>query len=92
MKNTPLYVHICDPLQEKSLKFLGTLLNGRFQISIGVDIKHQSKLDYLISGRPRKEDIGNCPNLKAVIIPFAGVPSSLASILKGHPPSAQCTV
>jgi len=85
MRNTRLFVHFCDPPQEKSLKLLGTLLNGRFQISTGVEIKHQSILDYLICGRPRKEDINNCPNLKAVIIPFAGVPSSLAGILKGHP-------
>lgn len=78
-------IHISYPPAEQSLALLRTLLDGQFRISTGKEITHPETLQYLVSGRPSEEDLGRCPELKAIIIPFAGIPDTTQTLMQKHP-------
>ena len=41
--------------------------------------------DILIGGRPTRDQLLACPNLRAVIVPWAGVPDSTQALLREFP-------
>jgi len=84
-QHEPIVIHISNPPSENLLDLLRSLLVKRFVISCGKTITHPERVQYLVSGRPHSDEISGCPNLKAVIIPFAGIPSSTQALMKTYP-------
>jgi len=78
-------VHISFPPAESSLEILDALLDSQFRISTGENITHAEPLNYLVSGRPKRDEITGCPNLKALIIPFAGIPAQTQTLMQEFP-------
>ncbi len=80
-----IHIHISYPPAESSIDLLRSLLVKRFDVSTGEEIVHPESVHYLVSGRPTQDEIKRCSNLKAVIIPFAGIPSEMRAVMRAFP-------
>jgi phosphoglycerate dehydrogenase-like enzyme len=81
----PLFVHILQPLDEGPLAHLQELLHPSIHLTLGPDIPSRSEVDILVGGRPRREQLSACPHLRALIIPFAGIPEETLDLLLDFP-------
>lgn len=57
-------------------------LDPRWRVYFGADCGGDP-CDVLVAGRPTAEQIG--PSVRAVIVPFAGIPATTRSLLREHP-------
>jgi len=56
------------------------LLDPAIEIATGLE-SLESGTDILVQGRPSQEQLDSCPKLKALIIPYAGVPAETRTLL-----------
>ncbi|HUV15442.1 MAG TPA: 2-hydroxyacid dehydrogenase [Pelolinea sp.] len=80
-----LYAHIQKSPDEKALTYLTNQLDSHVSLSFGDTITDDDKVNILVSGRPTQSEIERFPNLKTVIIPWAGVSQETFSLLKKKP-------
>lgn len=80
-----LSVHIGYTPSDFALDHLHTQLEDGIKISIGSDIPENADYDILISGRPSVELLEASPNLKAILIPFAGLPAETRERMTEYP-------
>ncbi len=80
-----LVVHILRPLDEEPLAHLQAQLHPSIRLSIGSELPHDREVGILVTGRPKREHLASCPDLQALIIPFAGVPKETCDLLKEYP-------
>ncbi len=80
-----LSVHFLETLEESLPAHLQSLLSPDVQLSIGQTIPNSDRVQILIAGRPKREQLESCVNLKALIIPFAGVPPDTRRLLYDFP-------
>ena len=59
------------------------------RLQVGNDIVIETEpgeaAEILIDGRPTEEMLKYCPKLRAVIVPFAGVPVATGQLLRDYP-------
>lgn len=51
----------------------------------GTEIQNANQVEVLVGGFVSAEQIGACPKLRAVIVPFAGVPAETQALLRERP-------
>jgi phosphoglycerate dehydrogenase-like enzyme len=69
-----LHVHILHPPKDDELKHLMSLLDSDVVVTTGIE-SFPADTDVLVHGRPSPEQLAMCSQLKALIIPYAGVPA-----------------
>ena len=80
-----LFVHILRPPDEGPLAHLHAQLHLSIQLSQGSELPSDGKVDILVAGRPKREQLAACPDLQALIIPYAGVPKETCDLMKEFP-------
>lgn len=77
-------VHLKGEYSTKELKSLQDLLSERISLTSG-DIDFQNDCSVLVAGRVTEKEVAFCRELKAVVIPWAGVPPVTLDTLRNHP-------
>lgn len=83
-----LKVHILDLFDtphKEHLAGLQGLLDAGIEISAGPTLPAGADFDVLVTGRPSRAHLAAIPNLRMLIIPFAGVPDATRDVLAGFP-------
>lgn len=75
-----LRVHILHPPPDDALAHLLDLLDPVIEIAVGPE-SLESDTAILVHGRPSMEQLVACKDLKALIIPYAGVPDETRNLL-----------
>ncbi len=60
-------------------------LSPKVKFIIGTDLPDPADYDVLITGRPSEAQLTASPNLRAVLVPWAGVPLETAEMMKAYP-------
>ncbi len=77
-------VHIAGGPATETLERLNELTGGVFDLSAG-EISASTSCDILVSGLVFPEQLDMCRGLKAVVVPYAGVPESTAATMEHNP-------
>lgn len=83
-----LKVHILELFETSpapQLAELAGLLDAGIALSTGPSLPEPADFDVLVTGRPSPEHLTASPNLRLLIIPFAGVPEATRAALTGLP-------
>ena len=78
-------VHFHDKPDTPELKTLKEALNEGIKLTFGPDIPQPAEYDILVHGTPTEEQIEASQNLKALIIPYAGLSRRTRRIMLGYP-------
>lgn len=78
-----LNVHLLEVFNDAALTGLKAQLDRRVHLTAGQAISPETHI--LIGGRPTREQLAACPDLRAVIVPWAGVPDSTRELLRSLP-------
>ena len=73
-------VHLLHPPPDHALHVLRERIGLKFDVSVGAGVV-PSDTAVLVAGRPTREQLLGCPALRALIIPFAGVPDVTRDLL-----------
>jgi phosphoglycerate dehydrogenase-like enzyme len=76
------HVHLTHPPDDLSL--LTRYLPEEITITTGEEVDFQD-LKVLVSGRPTREQILSAPNLQFAIVPWAGLPTNMGSLMREFP-------
>jgi phosphoglycerate dehydrogenase-like enzyme len=79
----PLTVHMPDPPDDE--RFLRSMLDPNVRLVIGESDAVCSERDVLVQGVPSREDIEASPRLRALVIPWSGLPGATRKILLDRP-------
>ncbi|MBS1250379.1 MAG: hypothetical protein MAG431_01973 [Chloroflexi bacterium] len=80
-----LHVHILRPFEGDAMRLWEDSLAGNIYYTAGDEIPDPAHYQILIAGRPPRKFLEASPHLKAVIIPWAGVPGSTRELLDDFP-------
>lgn len=80
---TPLTAHLLSEPEPEHRRLLDRLLPPGVEISTGDEVPPNCRL--LVGGRPTREQLEGCPDLEAVLIPFAGIPARTRDLLREFP-------
>jgi phosphoglycerate dehydrogenase-like enzyme len=78
-----LNVHLLEDFDESTPSELQALLDPRIHLTTGPIISPEAHI--LVGGRPTREQLTACPHLRALIVPWAGVPESTRELLRDFP-------
>ena len=73
-------VHILHPPKAEHLDYLKSKLDADIQLTSGDDVPKDTHL--LIAGRPQREHLTHKPHLHTLIIPFTGLPTETAELMR----------
>lgn len=76
-------VHLIEDFDESARAELRAQLTANVQLTHGEHIPAETHI--LISGRLTREQLAACPELRAVIVPWAGVPEDTRDLLRDLP-------
>ena len=79
-----LHVHMLYEPEPIYCKHLINILQKNVRITFGSEPK-ATDYSILIGGRPSQKILANNPNLRSLIIPFAGIPKETSSVLLNFP-------
>ena len=80
-----LAVHILQPFDTEALAHLTSLLAPGVQITQGPDFPAQAAFHILVAGRPQRKHIIASPSLRALVIPWAGLPETTRTLMRDYP-------
>lgn len=81
-----MLVHISRPPEGEFLPVLQAgIADTGVRISLGPDAPPVSATDVLVSGRPTAQELAACPALRALVVPYAGVPRSTVELVRARP-------
>lgn len=80
-----LKVHYFADPQADALEILHSKLESGVHLSTGKEIPAQAAYQVLINGTPENAHLDASPNLKTLIIPYAGVPETTRNLLCDYP-------
>lgn len=80
-----LSVHIGYTPSDFALDHLRNQLNDAITVSVGSDAPENADYTILVSGRPSVELLEASPKLKAILIPFAGLPTVTRERMAQYP-------
>jgi phosphoglycerate dehydrogenase-like enzyme len=79
-----LSVHIAQPPPDGTLAILETHLASGIDISLGENPSPTTEV--LVAGRPTRDQLAACPALRALLVPYAGIPTQTRELLLvNHP-------
>ncbi|MGD8794438.1 MAG: hydroxyacid dehydrogenase, partial [Anaerolineae bacterium] len=78
-----LAVHLHHPSREEAaLSLLRDRLAPEISLTIGPGLPRRAAYDILVAGRPRQEHLTASPQLRAVVVPWAGIPESTRDLMQ----------
>jgi phosphoglycerate dehydrogenase-like enzyme len=80
----PIHVHILSSPDAEALSYLETLLDPGITITHGTSYA-EFLYDVLVAGRPEPVHLEHSGNLRALVIPFSGLPEETRLVLKEYP-------
>jgi len=78
-----VHAHVLEDFDEPALALLRANLADSVQLTSGSDVPADTNI--IIGGRPTREQLATCPNLRALIVPWAGVPENTRELLREFP-------
>lgn len=81
----PLKVHWVTSLEDPQLQILRADLDHSISLSVGEQVIDAGDLHVLVTGFPERDHLLACPNLQALIIPFAGFPERTRRLMLDFP-------
>lgn len=81
----PFHIHIPDGLSDHAHAALTAALDPAVVLGLEDPGADAGRYRILVSGRPRREEIEANPNLRAVIVPWAGVPLETRTLVQEFP-------
>ena len=84
-RSARLRVHILHPPPDDARTQLQELIDSTIEVTIGVE-SLRSDTQILVHGRPSMEQLRDCSDLKALIIPYAGVSAETRKLLMDYHP------
>jgi phosphoglycerate dehydrogenase-like enzyme len=79
-----LPVYLLQPPDEKTLAHLRARLVPGVQLILGPDLPVPANYHVLVAGRPQCEHLNASPDLRVLIIPWAGLPDTTRALLMGE--------
>ena len=76
-----LCVYLLQPPDEKSLALLRDHLLPGVQLVLGPSLPTPANYQILVSGRPQRKHLSASPRLRALIIPWAGLPAATRELM-----------
>lgn len=81
--DTPLHVHITHTPEPEHLAHLHAHLDGDVRVTTGEAVAGGAQI--LVAGRPTPEQLAAAPDLRAIIVPFAGLPGATRDLMRAYP-------
>lgn len=81
----PLSVHILQGFDDEWIESLKEQLDDNIKLTSGSSLPEDPDYDLVVAGRPSKEFLEASPNMKAVVIPWAGLPVKTRELLLEYP-------
>ncbi len=78
-----IHAHVLEDFDDQTIAKLRSNLMASVQLTNGSEIP--PGIHILIGGRPTREQLAACPNLRAIIVPWAGVPENTRDLLHDFP-------
>ena len=76
----PLHVHIAQPPPDHAIRVLKDDLERHVEVTYGPEDAAPTT-EVLVAGRPSRAQLEACPDLRVLVIPYAGVPSQTRDLL-----------
>lgn len=83
-----LHVHIAHPPPDDAIHFLEDDLEPGVEITCGPE-NAAPTAEVLVSGRPSREQLEACPDLRVLVIPYAGIPTKTRNLLLAEFPALE---
>lgn len=80
-----LSVHVLRELPSEALSLLQKELNPAVHLTHGLQLPTLADYYILVAGRPERAHLEACPNLRALIIPWVGLPDVTRDLMRGFP-------
>ncbi|MBD3401492.1 hydroxyacid dehydrogenase [candidate division GN15 bacterium] len=80
-----LTVHILHDFDDAWLDQLRARLHPEITVTAGKEVTRPVRCDILVAGRCERSDLADNPDLRALIIPWAGLPVSMRELLADFP-------
>jgi phosphoglycerate dehydrogenase-like enzyme len=80
-----LHVHVLKAPQTDSINLLKQKLESNISVSLGSISDIPEETSIFVTGQPTREILASLPNLKALIIPWAGVAPETLDLMKEFP-------
>jgi len=80
-----LTIHLLHETEAASLARLRAELDDDVTLTVGRELPGSPGYQILVAGRPEREHITASPDLRALIIPFAGVPPQTRALMRDFP-------
>jgi len=77
-----LSVHLLRQPASALLAHLRANLDSKIHLTHGSDLPAPAEYHILVAGRPRREHLTASPNLRALVIPWAGLPDSTRELMR----------
>lgn len=85
-------MHMLSPPAKEALSVLEAALAPNIELSLGPD-EAQADTDVLVGGRPSRDQLEGLPDLRFVVVPYAGVPKATRTLLlNGFPQLVVCNL
>jgi phosphoglycerate dehydrogenase-like enzyme len=81
----PLSVHLLSQPDDQALIHLRAALDPSITLTMGSTLPQPARFQILVAGRPKREHIVASPDLRALVIPFAGLPAETRELMMGFP-------
>jgi phosphoglycerate dehydrogenase-like enzyme len=80
-----LHAHILQKPEPGDLEFLLKELDDQIRLTFGAEMSEGTGFQILVAGRPERKHILASSELRALIIPWAGIPESTRELMKEFP-------
>ncbi|MFZ2359436.1 MAG: NAD(P)-dependent oxidoreductase [Anaerolineae bacterium] len=74
-------LNVLSPTEQLDLPELHASLDPGIRVTAGAPLPHPASFDMLVAGRPTLEHLQASPNLRLLVIPFAGLPDETRALL-----------
>jgi phosphoglycerate dehydrogenase-like enzyme len=78
-------VHLARPPEPAALTRLQDSLRPGIRLTLGPDLPVPAEYHILVDGRPAREHLLASPNLRALIVPWAGLPEATRDLMQEFP-------
>ncbi|NIS81277.1 MAG: hydroxyacid dehydrogenase [Anaerolineales bacterium] len=80
-----LNVHLIREPEDEVLAYLIAHLHPELHLTFGSVPANPERVEVLIAGRPDRDLLEACQNLRALVVPFAGLPEETQQVLQDFP-------
>lgn len=86
MDTMTLHAHLTYPPDDETLAYLRGQLDDGIVITVGEVVPEETEVDFiLVTGRPTEAQLQGSPNLRALIVPWAGIPDPTRELMARYP-------